>query len=107
MIKGPFGWVLSPAYDLLNVSIVLPNDTEELALTLNGKKRKLKLSHFYHLGELLGLNQKQIENSFERMVKEKPRAIKMVKQSFLTKEMKMAYTNLLESRYLIFNEGHC
>ncbi|MEZ4800988.1 MAG: HipA domain-containing protein [Flavobacteriales bacterium] len=106
MIKGPFGWVLSPAYDLLNVSIVLPNDTEELALTLNGKKRKLKLSHFFHLGETLGLNQRQIENSIERMLNEKVNAIKLIKQSFLSKEMKISYENLVNSRYMIFQSTH-
>ena len=41
MIHTDLGWVLSPAYDLLNVAIVLPEDTEELALTLQGKKKKL------------------------------------------------------------------
>jgi len=30
--------VFSPAYDLLNVAIVNPEDNEELALTLEGKK---------------------------------------------------------------------
>ena len=37
MIESPSGWVLAPAYDLLNVAIVLPKDSEELALTLDGK----------------------------------------------------------------------
>ena len=41
MMRTPIGWELTPAYDLLNVSIALPEDTEELALTLSGKKRKL------------------------------------------------------------------
>ena len=40
MINSPSGWVLAPAYDLLNVAIVNPDDTEELALTLEGKKKK-------------------------------------------------------------------
>ena len=35
---------LSPAYDLLNVNLVNPQDDEELALTLNGKKKKIKLN---------------------------------------------------------------
>ncbi|NQU53198.1 MAG: hypothetical protein HQ522_11745 [Bacteroidetes bacterium] len=49
MIKNPTGWVLSPAYDLLNVAIVIPGDKEELALTLAGKKKKLKREHFEQL----------------------------------------------------------
>lgn len=55
MIDNPSGWVLSPAYDLLNVAIVLPEDSEELALTLAGMKKKLKREHFEQLGEGLGM----------------------------------------------------
>ena len=32
---------LSPSYDLLNTTIVLPGPVEELALPLNGKKNRL------------------------------------------------------------------
>lgn len=39
---------LAPAYDLVNVSIANPNDKEELALTLSGRKNKLQLDHFLH-----------------------------------------------------------
>ena len=35
------GYCLTPAYDLLSTVLVMPEDTEELALTLNGKKRKI------------------------------------------------------------------
>ena len=42
MMESPSGWILSPAYDLLNVTILNPEDTEELALTLAGKRKKLK-----------------------------------------------------------------
>jgi serine/threonine-protein kinase HipA len=34
MIESASGWILSPAYDLLNVSIINPDDNEELALTM-------------------------------------------------------------------------
>lgn len=33
---------LSPAYDLLNTTIALPNPEEELVLPINGKKNRLK-----------------------------------------------------------------
>ena len=33
-------YTLTPAYDMLSTALVMPEDTEELALTLNGKKRK-------------------------------------------------------------------
>jgi len=99
MIESPSGWILAPAYDLLNVSIVLPEDTEELALTLEGKKRKLKKVHFEHLGQGLGLTKKQIQGVFKRMFKNKPKAIKWIDHSFLSNDMKAAYKDILETRY--------
>ena len=98
MIESHSGWVLSPAYDLLNVSIVLPEDKEELALTLAGKKRKLEHKHFEQLGKDLDLTDKQIEGVFMRMVKNKAKAISRIDQSFLSEKMKMAYKDILEKR---------
>ena len=100
MIQNTSGWVLSPAYDLLNVAIVNPKDTEELALTLNGKKKKFKKEHFVSFGEGLGLNAKQINTVFNRFQKKKSGMIKMIQNSFLSKKMEIAYTEVLENRFL-------
>jgi len=99
MIESPSGWVLSPAYDLLNVKIIFPEDTEELALTLAGKKKKLKREHFEQLGEGLGLTPKQIKGSFNRMFKNKLKAFDWIDKSFLSNDMKIAYKDLLEKMY--------
>jgi serine/threonine-protein kinase HipA len=99
MIENPSGWVLSPVYDLLNVAIVFPEDSEELALTLVGKKKKLKREHFEQLGEELGLTPKQIKGSFNRMIKNKSRAFDLIDLSFLSKDMKTAYKEVLKERY--------
>ncbi len=100
MIHSANQWGLAPAYDLLNVSIVNPNDTEELALTLEGKKKKIKREHFEHLGTLLDLNTKQIEGVFKRMIKNKPIAIEWIDKSFLSNDFKEKYKALLEKKYL-------
>jgi serine/threonine-protein kinase HipA len=99
MIKGDSGWLLAPAYDLLNVSILNPEDEEELALTLCGKKKKLKYEHFENLGKGLGLSKKQIEAAFKRMLKHKATAIEYVEKSFLSDSMKSAYKQVLEKKY--------
>jgi len=99
MIKRAPGWTLSPAYDLLNVAIVLPDDTEELALSLAGKKKKLKRQHFEQLGKVLGLNIKQIDRTFKRFLLNKPKAMKWIEKSFLSNDMKVAYKELIEKRY--------
>ena len=101
MIESASGWVLAPAYDLLNVTIVNPEDTEELALSIQGKKRKFKSDHFIELGKSLALNDKQIKGVFNRMLKNKSKAIQWIEASFLSDEMKLAYKELLESRYKI------
>ena len=99
MIESASGWVLSPAYDLLNVTIINPEDEEEFALTIEGKKKKIKREHFERLGEGLGLTPKQLSGVFNRFHKNKAKAIQWIRNSFLTSEMKEAYAILLEERY--------
>ena len=99
MIESRSGWTLSPSYDLINVAIVLPDDTEELALTLGGKKKKLNREDFEQFGKNLGLTQKQINGAFNRLVKNKPAAFRWIDQSFLSDNLKTTYKTLLEFRY--------
>lgn len=99
MIKTRSGWTLSPAYDLLNVRIANPEDKEELALTLGGKKKKLNRVYFERFGEGLGLTPKQIQGVFKRFEKNKEKAITWIDQSFLSNIMKEAYLDILNERY--------
>ena len=99
MIESHSGWVLSPAYDLLNASILNPEDDEELALTLSGKKKRLKWEHFVQLAERLGLTNKQIEGALKRIKRDTPKAMKWLDRSFLSEEMKSTYKSAFEKRY--------
>ncbi|MDD3637385.1 MAG: HipA domain-containing protein [Bacteroidales bacterium] len=99
MIESASGWILAPAYDLLNATIINPDDDEELALNLCGKKRKLNRDHFDQFAEKLGLNTKQRLAAFTRFSKHKRNATNWIDRSFLSEEMKMAYLNLIETRY--------
>jgi len=101
MINTGNKWTLAPAYDLLNVAIVNPDDTEELALTLEGKKKKLKWENFERLGKILELNDKQINGIAKRFLKNKSLATVWINNSFLSGEYKEKYINLLEERYAI------
>ena len=105
MIQSASGWLLAPAYDLLNVTIANPNDKEELALTLEGKKSNLKYVHFESLGKGLGLTKKQLKGVFDRFHKKKENAIHWIDNSFLSNEMKTEYITVLKERYArIFDE---
>ena len=50
LIRNNEDWEFSPAYDLLNVHLHLPEDKEETALTLAGKKSRLTKKDFIQLG---------------------------------------------------------
>ncbi|WP_291861315.1 HipA domain-containing protein [Marinilabilia sp.] len=99
MIQNKGKWTLAPSYDLLNVSIILPEDTEELALTLGGKKRKLSRKSFEMFGKDLGLNYKQINGAFKRFFKSRSKALLLIENSFLSEEMQNKYIALLDKRY--------
>jgi serine/threonine-protein kinase HipA len=91
---------LAPAYDLLSTRLVISekDDPEELALTLNGRKRKLKSADFMHLTDSLKLNQKQIDNIFKRLKKTMPKVLDFIEDSFLPEEKKVEYRELIEER---------
>lgn len=104
MINQGNDWVLSPSYDLLNVAIVNPKDTEEVALTLNGRKKKLKRAYFEVFGNNLGLNAKQISGVFNRFDKNKSLALEWIDDSFLSIEYQKKYKSILKKRYSILSE---
>ncbi len=99
MIQTDYGWALSPAYDLLNASILNPEDEEELALTIEGKKKKLKREHFEHFGDVLGLTSKQLAGVFNRFLTKKEAAYRIIDESFLSDAMKQKYKAVMEERY--------
>ena len=61
-------WRLSPAYDLVPVKAILPADEDDLALTVNGKNRKLSAGDFKAAATIMGLTPEQERRLTERMV---------------------------------------
>lgn len=93
------GPIFSPAYDLAATAIVNPADDEDLALTLNGKKKKINRNDFVAAFNTLGLDAKQQENIFKKMEKARSSWFDFIDISFLNDEMKVAYKNLLQDRF--------
>lgn len=89
---------LTPAYDLLSTALVIPEDTEELALTLNGKKRKLAKQDFMASMQLSGLDEKVIENLFRKFRKAVFPWREFIARSFLPGEMQERYNALIAKR---------
>lgn len=89
---------LSPAYDLLNVAIANPNDNEELALTLNGKKSRINRNDFIEAAGKSGVSEvivKRLITNFEKSV---PAWVQKIDESFLSAAMKDKYVELIYER---------
>lgn len=95
---GSRDFVLSPAYDLLPVNVVMPEDKEETALTLNGKKARLRRRDFLAYADIIGMPQKSAENIIDSVIKKKSKAIALCESSYISKEMKKAMIRLIEER---------
>ena len=87
---------LTPGYDMLSTALVIPEDEEELALTLNGKKRKIKKDDFIIAMKSSGLDDKVINNIFKRFLKVEEKWLEFVNISFLPVEMKKKYKELIK-----------
>ena len=89
---------LSPAYDLLATALLLPGDTEETALTLNGKKRRIRLEDFRAFGTALKLTERQVDNAFRRFEKGIGAATQLIDHAFCSDEGKTRYRKLSSDR---------
>ena len=75
-----------------------PADEEEMALTLNGRKNKLKKQDFVAAMNALRMEEKQQENIFNKMKKALPKWREMIDLSFMNKEFKEQYKTILTER---------
>ncbi len=100
LIKLPGrGYVLSPAYDLVATALVNPADKEDLALTLNGKKKKITRNDFITAFRTLDFDPKQQENIFRKMINTKSAWMDFIGISFLSDEFKDRLINIIEQRF--------
>ncbi len=99
------GVALSPAYDLVNINLINPKDKEELGLTLNGKKNKIKLSDFVKLAESLGIKEKVYSNSFTKFQNKNILVMDLIDRSFLSNEMKKRYKEIWTRKQEIFSSS--
>ncbi|MEG0723944.1 MAG: HipA domain-containing protein [Akkermansia sp.] len=89
---------LTPGYDMLSTALVMPEDQDELALTLNGKKRKITRSDFEIAMLQTGLENKIITNIFAKLIKVADKWVDWIHLSFLPEEMKAQYQTILQAK---------
>ncbi len=92
------GYVLSPAYDLVASNLVVEGDEEDLVLTLNGKKKKLRKKDFLEAINRFDIEAKAIENMFGRFRNAESHWHEFIDKSFLPDDMKSSFHELLKER---------
>lgn len=95
------GYTLTPAYDMLSTHLAMPEDNEELALTLNGKKRKLRRNDFIKSITSSGVDAKVIDNMARRFGRALPQWFWLIDRSFLPEDMRRAYKSLILRRIIM------
>src|ERR1035437_2811540 len=90
--------MLSPAYDLLSTKLLIRDDTEELALSINGKKSRLKKSDFISFAGQLGINDASIRNIHKKFQAKEGALHEFIDKSFLSPTMKREFKKVVSSR---------
>lgn len=92
------GVLLSPAYDLINVNLIYPKDKEDMALTLGGRKRKIKRSDFNQLAQSLGIPELVRDNIYKDFRRNADRVKEIIDHSFLTDDFKEKYVQIVHTK---------
>ena len=106
LINRPgLGWVLSPAYDMVSSALVVEGDKEELALNLNGKKRRIGIGDFRSAMAVCRVPPKAVENLLEKLSHSSESWSDTISISFIPGTMKEALARLIHARRkVVFGE---
>ena len=89
---------LSAAYDMLPVNIVLPEDNEELALTLNGKKRNIHREDFLAFAQNCKILPSAAEKMMNKLCHLENAFLAACEASYLSGELKTKTSELISER---------
>lgn len=91
-------FILSRAYDLLPVNVVMPADKDFTGLTLNGKKRNIRRSDFITLALNIGLSEKAADNMIKLVVGKQNLYRQLIEESYVSEDFKNKFKNLMAER---------
>lgn len=91
-------YILSPAYDLLPVNIIMPEDQEQFALPMNGKKTNLRRKDFLAFADSAGIRRNVAGKIINRLLSRQPLFAQLCEESLLPKGMKPQMMKLMKER---------
>lgn len=89
---------LSNAYDLLPVNIIMPEDEEQLALTLNGKKRNIRRKDFVKFAENCDIPVKSANAMLDKLCSLREAFLTQCDHAWLPDELKIKMRDLIMQR---------
>jgi len=78
--------------------VLLPEDHEELALTLNGKKTNLRRNDFLHFAEQCGMTRPAAEKILQSVTAAEADYLRLCDESYLPEELTTALKELITAR---------
>ena len=98
MHEASGAYTLSPAYDLLPVNVIMPEDTEEFALAMNGKKTHIRKKDFFAFAKACGISTSSAEKMIAKIVSLKSNYQDLCDHSLLSQPLKERFSELIEKR---------
>lgn len=95
---GKRKYCMSAAYDILPVNIILPEDNEQMALTLNGKKSRLKKKDFIAFAASCEISEKAAEKMISKLCSLKDKFFSACDESYLSSEYIEQMKQLISDR---------
>lgn len=75
----------------MRLAHINPKDDEELALSLNGRKKKLQKEDFIKAASTLGIENVVVERLINKYIKLLPKFEAVIQNSFLSVELKKVF----------------
>ena len=96
--EKPGKYVLTPTYDQVSTAIVMPEDTDELALPLNGFQKKLLSMDFVQAMENTGLTTLMAQRILTRFTALREKWFACIDDSFISETQKVQFKALITKR---------
>jgi serine/threonine-protein kinase HipA len=91
--------VLSPAYDLVSSRLVIPAESDEMALTVTGKRNRLDRADFLAFADHLGIARRYSEGRVSDLLELHPTFTEMIDVSQLNADLRDRLTQIVMERF--------
>lgn len=83
---------------MLPVNVIMPEDKEQMVLTINEKKRNIHKKEFRKLAESYEISPKAAENMLKKICRMENKFLDQVEGAYLSKEQKEQVSQLIHER---------